>query len=93
MFDLLLIDLVVLLIGLGLGVLANWGWRKTLTVAGLIGAIPAAAYTLVSFPDAAAVQREFMIFLVSAVFWGSVFGLVGASTALALRTLWRRFMR
>lgn len=91
MFDLLLIDLVVLLIGFGLGLLTRWPWRKTVILAGLIGAVPAAAYAVISFPDAAAVPRE-SVFLVLAVVWASVFGLVGASAALGLRRLWRRFM-
>ena len=92
MFDLLLIDLVVLSIGFGLGLLTPWPWRKTLIVAGLTGAVPAAAYTVISFPDAAAVPREFAVFLILAIVWAAVFGLVGASTALGLRRLWRRIM-
>lgn len=92
MFDLLLIDLVVFLIGFGVGLLTRWPWRKTLTVVGFLGAVPAAAYAVISFPDAAAVPREFAVFLVLAIFWAAVFGLVGASTAIGLRRLWRRFL-
>ncbi|MDI1327165.1 MAG: hypothetical protein PSV23_10250 [Brevundimonas sp.] len=92
MFDLLLIDLVVFSIGFGVGLLTRWPWRKTLIVAGLLGAVPAAAYAVISFPDAAAVPREFAVFLVLAVFWASAFALVGASIAVGLRRLWRRFM-
>jgi hypothetical protein len=92
MFDLLLIFPIVFSIGFGLGLLTRWPWRKTLIIAGLIGAVPAAAYAVVSFPDAAAVPREFAVFLALAVFWASAFALVGGSTALALRGLWRRFM-
>jgi len=92
MFDLLLIDLTALFIGLVWGLLTRWPWWKTLIVTGLIGAVPAAAYAVISFPDAAAVPREFSVFLVMAVVWASGFGLVGASTAIGLRWLRRWFV-